>query len=261
MRELLLAIPLIILIYTCGRYEGSDCYVYGKSCENWKHEATPGPKGDPGVPGPAGPRGSPGTNGRDGATGEPGVQGPGGQPGLPGPSGSPGSPGPMGPAGDPGHDGSDGSPGAEGPQGPAGPIGPTGSPGLQGPAGADGSSCSVQQLSNGARISCTDGTEVVILNGEVGATGPQGPAGVPGTPGSSAPPTAYSVVSVIDPCGKQATFDEVLLKLYNGQILAHYASGSNQFLTFITPGNYVTTDGTHCYFTLNSNGAISGEHN
>ena len=102
--------------------------------------------------------------------------------------------------------------------------------GPAGPAGQDGRSCTVATVANGALITCPDGTASVVLNGQNGADG------------QNAPPTAYSVTAVIDPCGKQAAFDEVLLKLANGQIMAHFASGAQQFLALIGPGSYSTSD-------------------
>lgn len=136
-----------------------------------------------------------------------------------------------------------------------GPKGDTGERGPAGPGGIDGSSCSIVQLVNGVRISCTDGTEAVVLNGTNGIDG------AAGQNGADAPPTMYSVVEVIDVCGKQAAFDEVLLKLANGQIMAHFASGSQQFLALIGPGNYTTTDNTSCKFTVTNSGDIINEHN
>lgn len=122
----------------------------------------------------------------------------------------------------------------------------------QGPAGQDGKSCTVSTVANGALIACPDGTASVVLNGTNGQNG---------TDGQNTPPTAYSVVEVIDPCGKQAAFDEVLLKLANGQIMAHFASGAQQFLALIGPGSYSTSDSTHCYFTITNEGAVTNEHN
>lgn len=133
--------------------------------------------------------------------------------------------------------------------GPKGDRGDIGERGPAGPGGVDGSSCSIVQLVNGVRISCTDGTEAVVLNGSDGQDG------------ADAQPTMYSVVEVINPCGPQATFDEVILKLANGQIMAHFASGSKQFLALIGPGDYTTTDSTHCHFTITNTGDITNEHN
>lgn len=70
------------------------------------------------------------------------------------------------------------------------------------------------------------------------------------------------VESYYDVCGtKPGYFNEVLLKLKSGKYIAYFESGSNRFLTVLQPGySYRTTDGTNCYFSLNSNGAIINEH-
>lgn len=68
---------------------------------------------------------------------------------------------------------------------------------------------------------------------------------------------SLDVSEIIDPCGSQGAYDEVLLRLGNGQIMAHYASGTNQFLTLLSAGNYVTTDGTNCHFTISASGVIT----
>lgn len=172
-----------------------------------------------------------GEKGEQGNTGPEGRQGPAG---IPGPVGQPGNAGPAGSVGP------SGQPGAQGEMGPKG---------EKGDEGDAGTSCSVTYVANGSIISCTDGTSVVILNG------------VDGADGQDAPPTPYTVTGLIDPCGKQGQFDEVLLRLANGSLLAHYASGSNQFLVVIGPGNYKTTDGTNCFFSINSNMEITNEHN
>ncbi len=117
-------------------------------------------------------------------------------------------------------------------------TGPVGPKGADGQDGAPGSSCSVQQMSNGAIITCQDGTSAVILNG---------------ADGSDAPPTAYSVVELINPCGDAPGYDEILLRLHNGQLIAHFSHGNKQFLTLLTPGTYQTTDGTNCLFSVDSN--------
>jgi len=81
--------------------------------------------------------------------------------------------------------------------------------------------------------------------------GPQGPQGIPGTNA----PLTYSIVQVIDPCGTQHPngYDEVILKLGNGQYLASFsdnANGLNTRFGLLPPGNYVTTDGTNCHFNI-----------
>lgn len=100
-----------------------------------------------------------------------------------------------------------------------------------------------------------------------GFTGPQGPAGQDGAPGEPGPPGAdgmpgapaigAALSAVINPCGDDpnVTYEEVLLKFSDGTILAYFA-GSGGFLVALTPGTYVTTDGTNCHFTVYNTGAV-----
>lgn len=178
--------------------------------------------------------------GEKGEQGPPGPQGRQGVQGSPGPVGPSGSAGPVGAVGSRGQTGAQGAGGAEGPAGPTGP---------------QGTSCTVQQVVNGAIISCQDGTQVVLLDGQPGADG------MDGEDGADAPPTPFTVVGLVDPCGPQAAWDEVLLRLGNGQLMAHYSSGNREFLTIVGPGNYTTTDSTRCAFTVDSNLSIINEHN
>lgn len=115
-------------------------------------------------------------------------------------------------------------------------------PGPKGDTGAPGQNCTVTAVANGALINCPDGTQAVVLNGQDAQAG------------------AYDIVGTVDPCGKEAAFDEVLLKLANGQFMAHYASGAKQFLAIIGPGNYTVTDGTGCKFTITNSGEVTNEH-
>ncbi len=132
------------------------------------------------------------------------------------------------------------------------PAGEKGDVGNSGRDGSDGASCRVIPNANGAVIACEGQPIVAILNGV---------DGINGTNGADAPVTPYMVTEIVDVCGKQTTYDEVLLRLGNGQLVAHFASGADQFLTIIGPGSYVTTDSTHCFFTVNSDLTISNEHN
>lgn len=103
---------------------------------------------------------------------------------------------------------------------------------VTGKDGSPGANCSVQQITNGAIITCPDSTAVVS------------PAG-----------SQYNVQEIVDPCGDGPGFDEVILRLANGQLLAHFSSGGLQFLSLIPDGNYVTTDQQACQFTV-SNGIV-----
>lgn len=64
------------------------------------------------------------------------------------------------------------------------------------------------------------------------------------------------IVEYIDPCGDGPGFDEVILRMGDGTLLAHYSSGGREFLTIITPGNYVTTDQQACSFTVTAEGEV-----
>lgn len=96
--------------------------------------------------------------------------------------------------------------------------------------------------------------------GKDGKDGAPGTTGATGAKGADAPPTAYTVTSIIDPCGDAAgVVDEVLLKLANGQVLVSFSassSGNNTRLAVLPPGNYVTTDGSNCHFTLTNDGQV-----
>lgn len=74
-----------------------------------------------------------------------------------------------------------------------------------------------------------------------------------------------NIVDFKDPCGPQGSYNEIFLQLSDGSYVASFsdnASGSNTRFAKLTDGNFVTTDGTHCYFTVSGNGTIiSNEHN
>lgn len=164
-----------------------------------------------------GPRGAPGTSGRDGAQGDKGDTGGTGAQGLPGTAG------------------------AAGEKGDTGAAGPAGANGVN---GTDGTSCSVTQVSNGAVILCGT-SSAVIFNGT---------DGINGQDGQDAPPTAWTVTEVRDPCGDSTGPDEILLKMANGQYVAWYL---NLGLVVLTPGTWQTTDASHCAFTINADGSYT----
>lgn len=136
-----------------------------------------------------------------------------------------------------------GLPGEGGLPGPVGPSGESGRDGKDGTPGQDGASCEVTQTPTGATVRCGT-TEAVITNG---TDGEDGESGI----------TPYTVKEIIDPCGKQAAYDEVLVRMQNNNLLVHFASGSKQFLTTIGPGTYITTDGTSCLFTVHPDMSIT----
>lgn len=89
--------------------------------------------------------------------------------------------------------------------------------------------------------------------------------GAQGSPGESivgpqGPEGQAAVVEVIDPClDAPGIYDEVILRLANGQLLASFsqnASGLNTRFAILTPGSYQTTDGSNCSFTVTAEGDI-----
>lgn len=166
--------------------------------------------------------------------------------------------------------------------GAAGVAGPKGDKGDAGADGAAGVGCSVQSVlpslaapNGGSLITCgvsstlvlngTNGTNGINgtngVDGQDGADGIDGQDGADGQDGLDAPPTAYSIVEVIDPCGDApAVFDEVLLRLANGTLVASLSennNGKNTRLSILTQGSYTTTDGTSCTFNVSWLNAVT----
>lgn len=120
--------------------------------------------------------------------------------------------------------------------------------GQDGTNGANGDSCVVTEVEGkGALVACGE-TVVMIYNGQDGSNGEDGANGQDGV---------SAVVETINPCGSQGRFDEVILRLSDGSLLAHYASGNKQFLTFLGPGHYRTTDGFACRFSVDEDLNVS----
>lgn len=77
--------------------------------------------------------------------------------------------------------------------------------------------------------------------------------------------SAADVIGTYNPCGVQSPLDEVFLKLSNGRYLASFsdtASGLNTRFVILPDGNFSTTDGFKCKFSVSGNGTvISNAHN
>lgn len=172
-----------------------------------------------------------------------------------------------------GHMGANGKPGIPGVPG------APGSPGMPGNDGDDGSNGHSTVFTTGsADINlCANGGTVIALGldlndnlaldlGETEETAIicNGLNGSNGQDGSNAPPTAFTPVSIIDPCGTRPSFyNEVFLKLNNGMILVSFSdnsNGNNTRFSLLTAGTYQTTDGDNCTFTINGAGAITYEN-
>lgn len=66
-----------------------------------------------------------------------------------------------------------------------------------------------------------------------------------------------TIIETIDPCGQEATYDEVILRLSDYSLVSYFRSGSNEFLTNLVPNvNYITTDGTGCMFKVVEQGGM-----
>lgn len=94
-------------------------------------------------------------------------------------------------------------------------------------------------------------TVVDVCNGE---DGPQGPKGEDGEKGMNA-----DILPVTLCPGDSAPFPEFGLKVGTKLYAVYYdASNSLGFLAEIKPGNYVTTNGSNCKFTVNEDGTTKG---
>lgn len=145
--------------------------------------------------------------------------------------------------------------------------------GQNGAAGTNGTSCTVMQVTpsllapnGGALITCGV-TTALLLNGETGATGSQGNTGNTGAAGQNGtnavlPP--FSVLTLLDPCGDApGIYDEVFFKLVNGTVIASFSNNFNgdyTRLSVISPGSFITTDASNCYFSVDANGNLFNEH-
>lgn len=61
------------------------------------------------------------------------------------------------------------------------------------------------------------------------------------------------LIEVIDPCGQEVVHDEIILRLTDRSLIAYFENGGNRFLSELLPGEYVTTDGSNCHFTVTEN--------
>lgn len=91
-----------------------------------------------------------------------------------------------------------------------------------------------------------------VCNGTNGSNGAAGPAG------ADAPPSAYTPVQAVEPCGAaSSSYKEVLLVLASGDVLSSFSvssSGQDTRLTFLPDGNYTDTDESGCQFNIATSG-------
>lgn len=94
---------------------------------------------------------------------------------------------------------------------------------------------------------------ILTACGPKGDGGIQGVPGQPGQPGTviTAQPFCPSIPGVVG-YGNQEGYITLDSKVY-----AVYYDGTHTFLTLLLPGNYQTTDGRDCHFTVNSDGSVN----
>jgi hypothetical protein len=114
---------------------------------------------------------------------------------------------------------------------------------------SSGGNCSVTNLTDGALITCQDGTSTRVYNGSSGTNGQDGRDGSPGTDGINGVDGKNAVIEVIDPCGNSPDVDEVLLRLADRSIVAWYYQKG---LAVLGPGSWVTTDSSQCAFYIDN---------
>lgn len=154
-----------------------------------------------------------------------------------------------------------------------------GNNGSNGTNGVDGHNALVKLVAsvNGGGASCTTGGVSVLSgtdlnnNGQLDLSevsfskdvcnGNNGLNGTNGTNGNNAPPTPFTPIALLDPCGDTpGIFDEIFIKLQNGTIIASFsdkANGENTRFSVLVAGNFVTTDGSNCHFSVDASGNLS----
>lgn len=72
------------------------------------------------------------------------------------------------------------------------------------------------------------------------------------------------IVAIVDPCGDSpGIIDEVFLRLKDRSLVASFSNNVNGDYTrfsILAPGNYQTTDGSNCFFTVDQDFNIINEH-
>lgn len=105
-----------------------------------------------------------------------------------------------------------------------------------------GSSCSVVPTKHGSSVVCTDGTSTNLENGRDGERGEDG---------------QDAIIEVINPCDPQMKHDEVIFRLADGRLFGYFENKGRRYLTLLVPGQYETTDGTTCRFTVEEDGRVT----
>ena len=141
-----------------------------------------------------------------------------------------------------------------------------GSKGIDGTNGLNGSNGHSAVLTTTPATSCANGGTTILMATDSNDNGSfdVSDAGISSATvcnGENAPPTPFSPVALLEPCGDApGIYDEVLLRLSNGTVLASFsdnAAGANTRFSLLGAGTYTTTDGDSCTFTLDSSGNLT----
>lgn len=179
-----------------------------------------------------------------------------------------------------GVNGKDGAQGIQGPTGATGPQGAIGPEGVKGLTGLNGGNCTVATTTNGASVVCPDGSTAIILNGIDGINGVNGTNGSNGTNGTNGingkdgtngtnGSNGTSVVPEKLCADSSAGFPEYGFKIGTAVYAVYYGYLNNSgnpstpsngqlesFMSKLTPGAYMSTNGTGCTFSIDSAGNI-----
>lgn len=108
--------------------------------------------------------------------------------------------------------------------------------------------CSVSPDEEGAIIVCPDGTQTILNHGQDGL---------------DIQNYDFIPVGLVDPCGdKPGIYDEVFIRMANNTLVASFSNNVNgdyTRLSVLVAGNYSTTDGDNCSFTVNEEYDIINE--
>jgi hypothetical protein len=135
---------------------------------------------------------------------------------------------------------------------------------------ANKNQCNVIPVDEGTFISCTDGTNYTVYNGKNGSNGENGIScivnrtveddGALITCGDiqvfiyDGEDGVNSIIEIIHTCPDiKLPYREVLLRLSDGNILASFSdsiAGYNTRFSLLQAGNYMNTDGSYCYFSV-----------
>lgn len=227
----------MLLLTSCGAVNNRKCYAFGEDCHPGEEPDVVERVGTPGTTGSQGPRGVTGSSGPSGRSGTSctvvqDLQ----SKTL---SCTDGTEVVI-------HDGINGEDGEQG---------------IPGTPGADGRSI-VFSLTDAGELCETSGTIFMVAyddndNAVLDVLEDSGLASATvcsGSDGEDAPPTEFTPVGLIDPCGDApAIYDEVLLQLSGGAVMASFSDtmgGDNTRLSVLPPGNYITSDGSACPFSF-----------